>query len=46
MAYGSDITERIPVPLSNPAGSTNYSATGVAYDIAIARQPFFVNASD
>jgi hypothetical protein len=46
MAYGSDITERIPVPLSNPAGSTNYSATGVAYDIAIAGQPFFVNASD
>ena len=46
MSYGSDITERIPVPLSNPAGSTNYSATGVAYDIAIAGQPFFVNASD
>jgi hypothetical protein len=46
MSFGSDITERIPVPLSNPAGSTNYSATGVAYDIAIAGQPFFVNASD
>jgi hypothetical protein len=46
MSYGSDITEAIPVPLSNPAGSTNYSATGVAYDIAIAGQPFFVNASD
>ena len=46
MAYGSDITQAIPVPLSNPAGATNYSATGVAYDIAIAGQPFFVNAND
>jgi hypothetical protein len=46
MAYGSDITQAIPVPLSNPAGSTNYSATGVAYDIAIAGLPFFVNAND
>lgn len=46
MAYGSDITQAIPVPLSNPAGSTNYAATGVAYDIAIAGQPFFVNATD
>jgi hypothetical protein len=46
MAYGSDITQAIPVPLSNPAGSTNYAATGVAYDVAIGGQPFFVNASD
>jgi hypothetical protein len=46
MAYGSDITQAIPVPLSNPAGSTNYSATGVAYDVAIAGQPFFINAND
>jgi hypothetical protein len=46
MAYGSDITQKIPVPLSNPAGSTNYAATGVAYDIAIGGQPFFLNASD
>jgi hypothetical protein len=46
MAYGSDITQAIPVPLSNPAGSTNYAATGVAYDIAIGGQPFFLNASD
>lgn len=46
MAYGSDITQRIPVPLSNPAGSTNYSATGVAYDVAIGGLPFFINASD
>jgi len=46
MAYGSDITEAIPVSLSNPAGSTNYAATGVAYDVAIGGQPFFLNASD
>ena len=46
MAYGDDITEAIPVSLSNPAGSTNYAATGVAYDVAIGGQPFFLNASD
>ena len=44
--YGDDITERIPVPLSNPAGATSYALTGVAYDMAIAGLPFFVNASD
>ncbi len=31
--YGDDITEGIPYVLSNPAGSTNYQATGVAYDM-------------
>ena len=44
--YGDDITERIPVPLSNPSGATSYALTGVAYDMAIAGLPFFVNASD
>jgi hypothetical protein len=44
--YGSDISEAIPVPLSNPAGATSYALTGVAYDMAIAGLPFFVNASD
>jgi len=46
VAYSDDITERIPVPLSNPAGATSYALTGVAYDMAIAGLPFFVNASD
>jgi hypothetical protein len=46
MAYGDDITEGIPYVLSNPAGSTNYSATGVNYDVAIGGQPFFIGASD
>lgn len=46
MAYGSDITDPIPYPLSNPAGGQNYAATGMAYDIAIAAQPFFLNNTD
>ena len=46
MAYGDDITEGIPYVLSNPAGATNYSATGVGYDMAIAGLPFFIAASD
>ena len=46
MAYGDDITEGIPYVLSNPAGSTNYSGTGEAYDIAIAGLPFFLLNSD
>jgi hypothetical protein len=41
-----DITERIPVNLSNPAGSTTYQQTGEAYDIAVAGLPFFLAASD
>jgi hypothetical protein len=41
-----DITERIPVTLSNPAGSTTYNLTGEAYDIAVAGLPFFLAASD
>jgi hypothetical protein len=46
MPYGDDITEGIPYTLSNPAGSTNYSATGEAYDVAIAGLPFFLFNSD
>jgi len=46
MTYGSDITEPIVYPLSNPAGSTNYVATGYAYDIAIAGLPFFISPLD
>jgi hypothetical protein len=46
MPYGDDITEGLPYTLSNPAGSTNYSATGEAYDIAIAGLPFFLLNSD
>ena len=44
--YGDDITEGIPYQLSNPAGATNYTASGEAYDVAIAGQPFFLQTSD
>ena len=44
--YGSDITEALVYTLSNPAGATNYAATGEAYDIAVAGLPFFLAASD
>jgi hypothetical protein len=46
MPFGSDITEGIPYVLSNPSGATNYSATGVNYDMAIAGLPFFIGATD
>jgi len=46
MPYGSDVTEGIPYVLSNPSGATNYSATGVNYDMAIAGLPFFIGATD
>jgi hypothetical protein len=35
-----------PYVLSNPAGATTFSATGVNYDIAIAGLPFFIGATD
>ena len=46
MAYGDDISEGMPYVLSNPAGSTAYTATGYAYDIAIAGLPFFISPLD
>jgi len=46
MPFGDDITEGIPYVLSNPAGSTTYSLTGEAFDVAIAGNPFFLMTSD
>jgi hypothetical protein len=46
MAYGSDITDGIPYPLSNPQGANQYNSTSEAYDVAINGQPFFLMASD
>jgi hypothetical protein len=46
VSYGDDITEGIPYVLSNPAGATNFSSTGEAYDVAIAGLPFFLLNSD
>lgn len=46
MPYSDDITEGIPYVLSNPAGSTSYTPTGPAYEVAFAALPFFLAASD
>ena len=46
MTYSHDITDPIVVPLSNPVSSQSYSPTGVAYDIAIGGQPFFMDTAD
>jgi hypothetical protein len=46
MPYGDDITEGLPYVLSNPAGSTSYTPTGPAYEVAFAALPFFLAASD
>jgi len=46
MTYGSDVTEAIPYVLSNPAVNSSYNGSTVAYDIAIAGQPFFLETSD
>lgn len=41
-----DITVGIPYPLSNPAGSSTYSPTGVNYDFSFAGLPFFAAIDD
>ena len=45
MAYGSDISEGLPLTLSNPAGAT-YTPSDFAYDVAIAGLPFFMSPLD
>ena len=46
MAYGDNITEAIPIPIGNPTNNQLYAGTGVAYDISIASQPFFLLNDD
>jgi hypothetical protein len=46
VAYGDDITEGLPYVLSNPAGSTTYTPTGPAYEVAFSALPFFLANSD
>ena len=46
MAYGADITDPIPYPLSNPQSAVQYTSTNEAYDVAINGQPFFLMSSD
>jgi len=46
VAYGSQITEPIPTAIGNPVNNQTYQRTGVAYDISIGGQPFFLDSSD
>lgn len=46
MAYGDNITEKIPVTIGNPVSNQYYNNTGVAFDIAIGGQPFFLLNDD
>ena len=46
MPFGSDVTEGIPYVLSNPVNNQTFALTGVAYDISIGGQPFFLETSD
>jgi disulfide oxidoreductase YuzD len=41
-----DITEDFQIDLSNTAVSTNYTSTGIAYDISIGGQPFVIDANN
>ena len=45
-SYPPNITEPIPVAVGNPQNTPTYAATGVAYDISIAGQPFFLLNDD
>jgi hypothetical protein len=45
VAYADDISEGLPLTLSNPAGAT-YTPSGYAYDVAIAGLPFFISPLD
>ena len=45
-SYQPHITEPIPVVVGNPQNTPTYSANGVAYDISIGGQPFFLLNDD
>jgi hypothetical protein len=45
VAYADNISEGLPLTLSNPAGAT-YTPSGYAYDVAIAGLPFFLSPLD
>ena len=46
MAYGANITEPIVTTIGNPVNNQTYQSTGVAYDVSIAGQPFFLLNDD
>lgn len=41
-----DVTEKLPFPISNPLSATNYSLSGINYDVAFGTKPFFMAISD
>lgn len=41
-----DVTEKLPFPISNPLSATNYTLSGVNYDVAFGTKPFFMAISD
>ena len=45
-SYQPHITEPIPTVVGNPQNTPTYAATGVAYDISIGGQPFFLLNDD
>jgi len=45
-SYQPHITEPIPVVVGNPQNTPTYAANGVAYDISIGGQPFFLLNDD
>jgi hypothetical protein len=45
-SYPPNITEPIPVAVGNPQNTPTYAATGVAYDVSIGGQPFFLLNDD
>ena len=46
MAYGANITEPIVTTIGNPVNNQTYAVTGVAYDVSIGGQPFFLLNDD
>jgi hypothetical protein len=46
VAYGDNITEPIVTTIGNPVNNQTYQSTGVAYDVSIAGQPFFLLNDD
>ena len=46
MSYGSDVTEGLPLNLSNPATAVTYSGGNESYDLSVNSQPFFLMTND
>lgn len=46
MAYGANITEPIVTTIGNPVNNQTYAVTGVAYDVSVGGQPFFLLNDD